>query len=105
MRIIVSNNVYSILNVSKPPALAERSSFKYGGLKLAQQIFKYQFQEKVLYMKEVLFFIPKSILKWTGPTRPDPARPGTTVTLFEALYLRKSYRYGFQTLTQYSHTV
>ena len=30
-----------------------------------------------------------------GPTRPDSARLGPTVTLFDALYLRTYFRFGF----------
>ena len=35
----------------------------------------------------------------------DLVRPGPTVTLFDALYLRTYCRYGFQILTQCLHTV
>ena len=49
-----------------------------------------------------LDFILKSIFK---VNRPNLARPGTTVTYFDALYLRTYHRYGFQILSHCVHTV
>ena len=56
----------------------------------------------MLSMKKVLFLPLKPIFE---VNRLDPARHGPTVTLFDGLYLRNYYRYGFQVLTQCLHTV
>ena len=52
-------------------------------------------------MKKVLLVPLKSIFE---VNRPDPAGPGPTMTLFDALYLRTYCRYELQILTHISHT-
>ena len=54
------------------------------------------------WKKKILFLSLKSIFE---VNLPDPARPGPTVTLFDALYLRTYCRYEFQILTLCSQTV
>ena len=49
-------------------------------------------------MEKVLFLYVKSIFE---VNRPDPARPGPTVTLFDALYLRATIAMDFK----FSHSV